>query len=171
MKLMNMKNFGGAILGLVMLFGIGMLSSTTAQAHYTPKQDQYRRQREIQRQAEIQRQYEIRRQQEILRAQQQNSRWGNDQYNRPGRRGRNWDGYGNMGGSYELRQTALNAGYNEGAKAGRNDRRSGRYDPARSSAFRNATKDYNSRMGDRNAYQQYFRAAFQNGYSDGYYGY
>ena len=30
------------------------------------------------------------------------------------RRGRNWDNYGNYGGSFDLRQTALNAGYNEG---------------------------------------------------------
>jgi hypothetical protein len=181
-----MKTFGGAILGLVMLLGIGMMSSTTTQAQYYPNQDQYRRQREAQRQAEILRQAQIQRQAEIQRQQQQrNGTWGNDQWNRnndqwnrnnqsnnrQGRRGRNWDGYGNMGGSYELRQTALNAGYNEGNKAGRNDRRSGRYDPTRSSAYRNATKDYNSRMGDRNAYAQYFRAAFENGYSDGYNGY
>jgi hypothetical protein len=193
-----MKNLGGAILGLVMLLGVGVMSSTTTQAQYYPNQDQYRRQREIQRQYEIQRQAEIERQR-----QQQNGQWGNDQwnrnnndqwnrnnnndqwnrnnndqwnrnnqgYNRQGRRGRNWDGYGDQGGSYELRQTALNAGYNEGNKAGRNDRRSGRYDPTRSSAYRNAMKDYNSRMGDRYAYQQYFRAAFENGYSDGYNGY
>src|SRR5204862_7925487 len=38
------------------------------------------------------------------------------------RRGRNWDGYPNWGGSFDLRQTALNAGYNEGSKEGRNDR-------------------------------------------------
>jgi hypothetical protein len=30
------------------------------------------------------------------------------------RRGRDWDGYPNLGGSFDLRQTALNAGYNEG---------------------------------------------------------
>jgi hypothetical protein len=39
------------------------------------------------------------------------------------RRGQN-DGYGNYGGSYELRQTALNAGYNEGIKQGHKDRNS-----------------------------------------------
>ena len=33
---------------------------------------------------------------------------------------RNWNS-ANWGGSFELRQTALNAGYNEGAKEGRND--------------------------------------------------
>ena len=169
MKLFNAKNIGGALLGFVMLLGIVMVSGTTTQAQYYPNQDQYRRQREAQRQAEIQRQAELQRQAEIQR-QQQNGQWNNGQWNNRGRRGRN-DNYGNFGGSYELRQTALNAGYNEGRKAGQNDRRSGRYDPTRSSAYRNAMKDYNSRMGDRIAYQQYFRSAFENGYADGYRGY
>jgi hypothetical protein len=169
MKILNVKNIGGALLGSIMLLGTVMVSGTTTQAQYPYPQSR----RERQRQAEIQRQAELQRQAEIERERQQ----GYGQYgqqgngNRPARRGRNWDGYGNLGGSYELRQTALNAGYNEGNKAGRNDRRSGRYDPTRASAYRNASKDYNSRMGDRNAYQQYFRAAFENGYSDGYNGY
>jgi len=179
MKIISARNIGGSILGLLLLLGTMMVSGTTTQAQYQypyPNQDQYRRQRERDRQAEIQRQAEIERQR-----QQRNGQWGNGQYdngqwnngqwNRRGRRGRNSDGYPNYGGSYELRQTALNAGYNEGNRAGRNDRRSGRYDPTRSNAYRNALKDYNSRMGDRYAYQQYFRAAFENGYSDGYNGY
>jgi len=157
-----------------MLLGTVMVSGTTAQAQYYPQYPQSRRERA--RQAEIQRQAELQRQAEIERQRQQ----GYDQYGQygqygqqrnRGRRGRNFDGYPNYGGSYELRQTALNAGYNEGNRAGRNDRRSGRYDPTRSSAYRNASKDYNSRMGDRYAYQQYFRAAFENGYSDGFNGY
>ena len=32
-------------------------------------------------------------------------------------------------------------------------------------------KDFNSRMGDRSTYQQYFRQAFATGYRDGYNGY
>src|SRR4030081_1536688 len=36
----------------------------------------------------------------------------NDRYRN--QRDRNWDNYGNYGGSFDLRQTALNAGYNEG---------------------------------------------------------
>jgi hypothetical protein len=32
----------------------------------------------------------------------------------PNQRGRNWERYGNYGGSSELRQTALNAGYAAG---------------------------------------------------------
>ena len=164
MKIINARNIGGSILGLLLLLGTMMVSGATTQAQYQyPDQNQTRRQRELERQAELQRQAEIQRQQ------QQNGQYNNG--NRQGRRGRNWDGYPNYGGSYELRQTALNAGYNEGNKAGRNDRRSGRYNPTRSSAYRNAMKDYNSRMGDRNAYQQYFRAAFENGYADGYNGY
>jgi len=190
MKLFNAKNIGGALLGFVMLLGTVMVAGTTAQAQYPyPNQDQYRRQRDYERaQRERERQAEIERQRQERdrwnrddqwnrnddQWNRNNDRWNrNDQWGRDnrGRRGRNGDGYGNLGGSYELRQTALNAGYNEGNKAGRNDRRSGRYDPTRSSAYRNATKDYNSRMGDRYAYQQYFRAAFENGYSDGYNGY
>ena len=158
MKINGIKKFGGAILGLLLLCGITLISSTTAQAQYpTWNQDQYRRdQRERERQAQIERERQ---------AQQQSQ---NDRWNNQGRRGRNGDGYGNQGGSYELRQTALNAGYNEGVKAGREDRRRGRYNPTR---YSNTLKDYNSRMGDRYAYQEYFRAAFENGYSDGYNGY
>ena len=157
MKINGIKKFGGAILGLLLLCGITLISGTTAQAQYpTWNQDQYRRdQRERERQAQIERERQA-------QQQYQNGRWNNQ-----GRRGRNGDGYGNQGGSYELRQTALNAGYNEGLKAGREDRRRGRYNPTR---YSNTLKDYNSRMGDRYAYQQYFVQAFQNGYADGYRG-
>lgn len=89
-----------------------------------------------------------------------------------GRRGRNWDGYGNFGGSPELRQTALNAGYNEGNKQGQKDRGRGyNTNYQGQSAYQKATKDYNSRLGDRNLYQRYFREAYENGYSDGVNGY
>jgi hypothetical protein len=88
------------------------------------------------------------------------------------RRGRNWDGYGNYGGSFELRQTALNAGYNEGVKEGRNDRKRGRHSDYRDfSAYQKATHDYSSKLGDRELYRLYFGAAFENGYGAGYNGY
>lgn len=87
-------------------------------------------------------------------------------------RGRNWNLYGTYGGSYQLRQTALNAGYNEGAKEGRNDRNRNRNsDFHNNSAYRDATKDYSSRLGDRQLYQRYYREGYENGYSDGYNGY
>ena len=86
------------------------------------------------------------------------------------RRGRNWDRYPNYGGSDQLRQTALNAGYDEGARLGRADRdRRNRSDYHNQSAYQNATKDYSRRLGDRELYRRYFREAFESGYSvEGY---
>lgn len=88
------------------------------------------------------------------------------------RLGRNDDGYGNFGGSSQLRQTALNAGFNEGVKQGREDRRT-RNDNGyqRHSIYQKATKDYSSGLGDREVYQRYFREAYEHGYADGYAGY
>ena len=80
------------------------------------------------------------------------------------RRGRNWDRYDNYGGSFELRQTALNAGYNEGIKEGRKNNRS---DYRNNSAYQKATTDYSSKLGDRGLYQRYYRAGYDNGYNDG----
>ena len=95
----------------------------------------------------------------------------NDNGNRV-RRGRDEDGYGNYGGSAQLRQTALNAGFNEGVKQGREDRRT-RNDNGyqRHSTYQKATKDYSSGLGDREVYQRYFREAYEHGYADGYAGY
>ena len=88
------------------------------------------------------------------------------------RRGRNWDRYGAYGGSYQLRQTALNAGYNEGIKQGLNDRKRGRHrNYSEFSAYQNATTDYSSKLGDRELYRRYYREGFENGYEDGWNGY
>ena len=87
-------------------------------------------------------------------------------------RGRASDGYGNYGGSFDLRQTALNAGFNLGYKEGRRDRERGeRLDWRDESKYQSATEDYSSRLGDRELYRTYFRQAFENGYRDGYAGY
>jgi hypothetical protein len=91
----------------------------------------------------------------------------NNNNNDQNRRGRNWDRYDTYGGSSELRQTALNAGYNEGIKEGRNDRNGRGSDFHNKSAYQKATTDYNSRLGDRNLYQRYYRAGYENGYYDG----
>jgi hypothetical protein len=92
--------------------------------------------------------------------------------NRRNRRGRDQDGYGNYGGSFQLRQTALNAGFSEGNKEGRKDRQRGeQFEFRDESAYQKATKDYNSRLGDKEIYRRYFREAFEHGYDDGYAGY
>ena len=86
-----------------------------------------------------------------------------------GRRGRDWGGYGTYGGSFQLRQTALNAGYNNGIQEGRKDRNRGdRFEYRDEGDYQSATEDYNSRYGDRELYRRYFREGFANGYRDGY---
>src|SRR5437870_2329892 len=87
-------------------------------------------------------------------------------------RNRSWDSYPNWGGSYELRQTALNAGYNEGIKQGHNDRQKNRrFDFRSQGAYQKATTDYSSRLGDRELYRRYYREGYENGYTDSYRGY
>jgi len=148
-----MSKIGAAFFAFAILFGIGIASSTTAQAQYQ-NNDQWRRERAEQR----------RRQREIIRQQRRQSRNNDNDWNR-GRR--DADGYGNYGGSYELRQTALNTGFNDGLKAGREDRnRNERFNYNDEGDFQKATKGYSSRFGDRSLYQRYYREAFSHGYAD-----
>ena len=132
MKSDQLKNRSGStLLVFSLLFAIGMVLSTTAQA------------------------------------QSQDDRWVRDRDNvNQDRRGRDWDRYGNYGGSSELRRTALNAGYEEGIKEGRKDRGNGNRTEHRNlSSYERATKGYNSRLGDRELYRRYFREAFEDGYN------
>ena len=143
------KRVMGIVLGLTLLLGIGMISSSNVQAQWQDpswQRDQARRQREWERE-------QRRRQRETRR----DGRYDND--------------YG-YGGSFQLRQTALNAGYNEGIKEGRKDRNNrDRFEYRDEEDYRNANTDYSSRLGSRALYQQYFRQGFVNGYTDGYRGY
>jgi hypothetical protein len=130
-----------------------------------PDNDEWRRRRAAE---------EAQRQREIERRRRDNDDWRrrNDDNNDRGRRGRDWGGFGNYGGSFQLRQTALNAGYNNGIEEGRKDRRRGeRFEYRDEGDYQNASQDYNSRFGDREQYRRYFREGFANGYRDGYNGY
>jgi hypothetical protein len=98
--------------------------------------------------------------------------WNNNgNWDRNNRRGRNWDRYGNFGGSFQLRQTALNAGYNEGVKQGLRDRNRGPRDLREFQKYRDARDDYTARNGDFSLHQRYYREGFENGYYDGLNGY
>ena len=158
MKTNMIKNrLMGALLGLCLLVGIVLTSSVSTQAQWQNdrawQREQIRRQRELERE-------QIRRQREAYR---NDGRYRNDNW-----RYGNSDFYGNS----DLRQTALNAGYNEGLKEGRKDRSHGdRFDYRDEGDFQNATVDYSSRLGNRELYRQYFRQGFANGYNDGYRGY
>ena len=142
------KRVIGVVFGLSLLLGIGMFASSEAQGQWPDprwQQDQIRRQREWERE-------------QRRRQAQRDWRYDDDRY-----------GYG---GSFQLRQTALIAGYNEGIKEGRKDRNRGeRFEYRDEEDYRNANTDYSSRLGNRELYRQYFRQGFVNGYSDGYRGY
>ena len=154
------KKLIGSVFALSLLLGVGLTASSVAKAQY---QDPYWQQRE---QIRRQREYE-REQRRRQREAQRDWRYDNDRRYDNNRRYDDRYGYGG-----NFRQTALNAGYNEGIKEGRKDRNRGqRYDFRDFRAYRNADTDYNSRYGNKAMYQQYYRQGFQNGYADGLRGY
>src|SRR5258708_26071612 len=136
------SRIGAIILGFSIIVGVGFAMSSTAQAQ-SPWNGYGQRDRD--------------------RDQRDRDRDNNN--NNRGHRRRSNDDYPNWGGSFQLRQTAPNAGYNEGIKEGRNDRnKRRRYNFQNSSSYQKATKDYNSRDGDHELYRRNFQEAFQNGY-------
>jgi len=91
----------------------------------------------------------------------------NDRWDRNDRWGRNDNRV-----SFQLRQTALNAGYNNGIEEGRKDRRRGeRFEFRDEGDYQKATEDYSSRLGNRELYRNFFREGFANGYRAGFSGY
>ena len=80
-------------------------------------------------------------------------------------------GYGRENGDYGsgVSQAAFDRGYQEGLRAGQDDRYNNRrYDYQNRSAYRDATAGYNSRYGDRDSYRNSFRGGYQRGYDEGY---
>lgn len=164
MKNMNAKSVGRT---LMILFGIFLMLPAVQVA---AQDDDWRRnERRNDRRNERR---EERREDNWERRNDSNNQWDNRGGRRQGRRGRGWDGHPNYGGSFQLRQTALNAGYNNGIEEGRKDRsRRRRFEYQDKGDYRSATDDYNSRLGDRELYRRYFRSGFETGYRDGYEGY
>ena len=75
----------------------------------------------------------------------------------------------NQYGMKKLEQ-ALQAGYNEGFRAGRADREDRwRYDYRSAFAYQDANYGYDGRYIAQDEYNHYFREGFQRGYDDGYY--
>src|SRR6185369_5599354 len=155
-----LKNkIGGAVMGLSLLAGIGIAAAPTTQAQW-PSNPQIQRSRTYDPYRDPYRTYDPYQVQRNRQYRNRNWRYNN-----------NGDNYPNYGGSFDLRQTALNAGYNNGIEAGRRDRQRGYYNINSQREFQRASKDYSSRLGDRNLYAEYFRLAFQRGYDTGYQGY
>ena len=154
---------GGLILGLSFA-GMFVMSSATAQAQRND--DWWNRNRRDNRVEQNRDRRDDRVDRNRDRQNRRNERWNRN------RNGRYNDGYPDLGGSFNLRQTALNAGFADGAKEGRKDRSKGeRFDYRDESGYQKATRDYSSKLGDRGIYQRYYREAFENGYDDGYSGY
>src|SRR6266576_2664348 len=105
MKSRNLRNkIAGAAFTFSLLLGVAVAANVTANAQY--QNDQYRRQQDDQYRRQQDDQYR-RQQDRDYRDQRRRDRDTRDNDYR--RRGRNDDGYGNYGGSFQLRQTALNA--------------------------------------------------------------
>ena len=67
------------------------------------------------------------------------------------------------------RSPAADNGYRDGFEAGRDDARDGdRYDPVRTSRYRSGDHNYDGRYGSRDVYKRDYRAAFEQGYREGY---
>jgi hypothetical protein len=66
---------------------------------------------------------------------------------------------------------AAQIGYRDGLEAGREDANDrGNYDPRRAKRYREGDHDYNNRYGSRDQYKQDYRAAFVQGYEEGFRG-
>jgi len=71
----------------------------------------------------------------------------------------------------DLLRRAVDAGYEQGFRAGQADRQDGwQFDPENCDAFLDATYGYDGYYVDVAEYQYYFREGFRRGYEDGYYG-
>ncbi len=188
------KMIAGAALGLVTILGTsGIVNAQNDRdgdrRNYQKQQDKIRKQNakiELQRvRAEQQRQAEWIKQNRRLQAEQRRQddrnrndvRWGNGR----------WDGNINVNnqnsnryrvyrnGSYyntdqrgaELLQQAVNAGYQQGFQAARNDRSNRRrVSYSNSNIYQSGSFGYQSYV-NRSQYQYYFRQGFQRGYQDG----
>jgi hypothetical protein len=78
----------------------------------------------------------------------------------------------NGSGTYDrsdVRRQAQSIGYQEGFRAGQEDRARGLgYDLDSHSTYRDATAGYNNSYGDIESYRNNFREAYRQGYEDGY---
>lgn len=152
MKLYNLKRTAlVAAFGLVAILGTGSVANAQ-----TRNQIQKQQQKVVKQQQKV-----IRQQQKLANQQQklQNARYRvyrNGSYYQTDRRGA------------DLLRQAVNAGYQQGFRAGQNDRsgrRGGNYN--NNSIYRSGNYGYQSYV-DSRQYQYYFQQGFQRGYQDGY---
>ena len=143
---MRTNKIGGAILALSLLFGIGMIAGTTAQAQ---DRDYGRWRRDDRNRDWRDRDWRRNRNDDQYRGRRDDRYDRNDRYDRYSR-------YGNYGGYNNAAQIELNQGYQAGVSTGSSDARRGQsYSPQRSHYYRDARS-------------QQFRNGFVRGYAEGY---
>lgn len=151
-----MKRIGTAVMGIALLFGIGLVSNANAQQWPWGRDRDYRRDRDRDRRDRDRGQRD--------RDRDRDRRDGNrDDRNNRGSYG-GYGGYGNYG-----YQVARSRGYEDGLQTGANDaNRRQSYDPQRSHYFRSATYGYDRSYGNKEQYKQVYRNAFVQGYNEGF---
>lgn len=84
---------------------------------------------------------------------------------------RGGNGYRDYDRRYDRYDPAVDNGYRDGLNLGQQDARKGKsYRVQKHDEYEDADRGYNRSYGDKNVYKSQYRQAFQNGYSDGYYG-
>lgn len=140
------SKFGGALLVLSLLFGIGIMSSMTAQAQNRNNGEWQRRDRN---RTDNRDDRDWRRNRNRRRDNDQNRSRRDDRYDRDNR-------YGNNGDYNNRSQMELNQGYQAGLNTGSSDARRGQsYNPQRSHHYKDART-------------QQFRNGFVRGYAEGF---
>lgn len=181
MKFENIKRIAAmSALGLVAVLG----TSIAANAQYRPydqnsvyQQQQRDAERIAQAQQDRQNELERQRQEELRNRSGNRKSRGNGYYNGNSNANANNNRYRvNRGGRYyntdqrgaEMLRQAVNAGYQQGYRAGQQDRNSRRRSSwNNNSVYSQGTYGYQSHV-DRSQYQYYFQQGFQKGYQDGY---
>lgn len=175
MKLFDLKKMAAvSALGLAFLMGM----SETSNAQNRGNNRDWQRQQRIE-------QERVRAEQERIRQEQErqaemnrrnngrgNGSWGNNNNgnNNNGRYRvrRNGAYYNTDGRGAELLRQAVRSGYEQGFRAGQNDRNSRRRSNWNgNSEYRSGSYGYDSHVA-RNQYQYYFQQGFQRGYQDGF---
>ena len=166
MKFANLNKLAAAsALGLAILLGSGEANAQNRNKVQKQQQKIVKQQQKVLKQSLKLEQERLRLERERLLAQQaRNNRNNNNRFRV--NRGGQWYSTDQRGA--DLLRQAVNAGYQQGFRAGqldRNNRRGSNW--GNSSIYRSGTYGYQSFV-DRSMYQHYFQQGFQRGYQDGY---
>lgn len=161
MKRINFKKIAGvSVLGLAVLAGATETTSAQNRGNNRQSNQIIKQQQKVAKQRAKLEQERLK----LERQRLQNQRVAMNRY----RVNRNGRYYNTDQRGAELLRQAVNAGYQQGFRAGQQDRSSRRNSSwNNSSVYRSGTYGYQSYV-DRSQYQYYFQQGFQKGYQDGY---